>query len=102
MQQILSNDVQRLMARRGGLSPRASVYQDPTLKDVPYLASFEHMVDSGVPTPTIPEAQAIIDTMTPVLARIVAGEVTPKAGLDAVAVQFETLLSRRRDAETKH
>ena len=102
MQQILSNDVQRLMARRGGLSARASVYKDPTLKDVPYLASFENMVNAGVPTPTIPEAQAIIDTMTPILARIVAGEVTPKAGLDAVTVQFETLLSRRRDAETKH
>jgi ABC-type glycerol-3-phosphate transport system substrate-binding protein len=80
MQQILSNDVQMRMADSRLLSPRKSASKDP------------HATNGGVPIPTIPEAQAIIDTMTPTLAQIVSGALTAQQGLDAVAVQLEALL----------
>lgn len=81
MQQMLSNDVQAKMARRGVLSPRKSAVNDSTL------------IDAGVPMPTVPEAQAIIDTMTPILASVVSGKLTARQGLDLIAVQLETVLA---------
>lgn len=80
MQQILSNDVQMRMVKSGILSPRQSASRDP------------HATNGRVPIPTIPEAQAIIDTMTPTLELLVSGALTAQQGLDAVAVQLKALL----------
>lgn len=80
MQQILSNDVQMRMAKSGILSPRTSASSDP------------HATNGRVPIPTIPEAQAIIDTMTPTLEQLVSGALTAQQGLDAVAVELKALL----------
>jgi ABC-type glycerol-3-phosphate transport system substrate-binding protein len=80
MQQILSNDVQVRMAKSGNLSPRTSASRDP------------HAIDGSVAIPKVPEAQAIIDTMTPTLTQMVSGALTAQQGLDAVAVQLKALL----------
>ena len=80
MQQILSNDVQVRMANSGNLSPRTSASRDP------------HAIDGGIPIPKVPEAQAIIDMMTPTLAQIVSGAITAQQGLDALALELKTLL----------
>jgi hypothetical protein len=43
-------------------------------------------------TPTIPEADQLLEAMQPDLVQIVAGEVAPKAGLDRIAVRLGQVL----------
>jgi multiple sugar transport system substrate-binding protein len=103
MQWALSQDAQVAQLLNGGLSTRPSSYADSRVTTLPktypsrpfmQILMFPSLVMPSVTilTPKIPEADRLLDAMQPELARIVAGEATPKAGLDRIAVRLGQIL----------
>ena len=106
MEWALSEDAQVALTLNGGLAARRSSFADPrvtalpkTHRSVPFMqiAIFPRLAAETVamPTPAIPEADLIVDVMSSGLSRIVAGEVTPKAGLDRIAAGMAQTLKEK-------
>src|SRR5262245_39607520 len=106
MQWALSQDAQVAQILNGGSSTRLSSFDDDRVTTLPrkypslpfmQILSLRRLASQSVSmlTPTIPEADQLLEAMQPDLVQIVAGEVTPKAGLDRVAVRLGQVLKGR-------
>ena len=76
----------------GGASALQATYDDPQVKKIPYVSTFLASIPIAVAKPTIPESAEITEIMQRNLSQIVTKRVTPKQGLDAMAVQIHQLL----------
>jgi multiple sugar transport system substrate-binding protein len=103
MQWALSEDAQVAQILNGGLSIRSSTFTDSRVTSLPkqypsrpfmQILMFRRLVTPSVSmlTPTIAEADRLVDAMLPDLERIVAGAASPRAGLDRIAVRLSGIL----------
>jgi multiple sugar transport system substrate-binding protein len=92
---FFGSEVQVAYTLQGGLSPRVSTYNDPRIKEIPYMVAFRKMTDSWVAKPTIPEADQIAEIMTLQLSRIMTKELTPQVGLDQMALELNHIVHRK-------
>jgi multiple sugar transport system substrate-binding protein len=88
----MSRNVQVEQTLHGGASALRSTYADPRVKKIPYVPTFLASIPIGVPKPTIPESSEITEIMQRNLSQIVTRRVTPRQGLDAMAVQIQQAL----------
>jgi multiple sugar transport system substrate-binding protein len=103
MQWALSQDAQVAQILNGGSSTRLSSFDDDRVTTLPrkfpslpfmQILLLPRLASQSVSmlTPTIPEADQLLEAMQPDLVQIVAGEVAPKAGLDRIAVRLGQVL----------
>jgi multiple sugar transport system substrate-binding protein len=103
MQWALSEDAQVAQILNGGLATRLSSFSDSRVTLLPtkypslpfmQILFFPRLAteSASMLTPTITEAGRLLDAMQPDLERIVAGEVTPKTGLDRIAIRLAQVL----------
>lgn len=106
LQFALSHDVQIKQTLDGGSSLRKSTYEDPSVKRLPYTATFLEAVGVGMGKPTVPESPQMTDAMVRRLSEIVRGEKTAKQGLDLLALDLQSILGQhahlRFPVQTKH
>ena len=106
MQWALSQDAQVAQTVNGGLAARPSTFTDSRVTALPrmypslpsmQILMFPRLVMPSVTmlTPKVAEADRLLEAMQSELTRIVAGEETPKAGLDRVAVCMGQILQRK-------
>jgi len=106
MQWASSHDAQVTQILNGGLSVRPSSFNDPrvtalpkTRQSSPYMQIW--MVpklaapDRLVSAPRIVEADQIAEAMSSTLSQVLAGAVTPKSGLDDIAMRLAQILKGR-------
>jgi multiple sugar transport system substrate-binding protein len=103
MQWALSHDTQAALLLNGGLAVRPSGFADPKVTALPrqyqsrpfmQILQFPKLIDGITlePTPTVPEAEEIANTVAEFLSRILAGEATARDGLNDAARRIERLL----------
>jgi multiple sugar transport system substrate-binding protein len=103
MQWALSHDTQAALLVNGGLAVRPSGFADPTVTALPrqyqsrpfmQILQFPKLFDGITlePTPTVPEAEEIANTVAEFLSRILAGEATARDGLYDAARRIERLI----------
>ena len=103
MQWALSQDAQVVQTVNGGLAARPSTFTDSRVTALPrtypslpsmQILMFPRLVMPSVTmlTPKVAEADRLLEAMQSGLTRIVAGEETPKAGLDRIAVRMGHIL----------
>ena len=103
MQWTLSQEAQVGLILGGGLAARPSTFSDARVKALPntyrslpfmQIMMFPRLVTEPmkISAPAIVEADQMFDAMSRELERILAGEMTPKAGLDAAAVRMAQIL----------
>jgi len=95
LQWMMDKEVQLRMHLEGNISPRKSTYEDPRVQAMPATGAILESLDSMVPKPTIPEADAIQDIITRRLQSILAGSASTKDALDAAARDIEERLRGR-------
>jgi multiple sugar transport system substrate-binding protein len=106
MQWALSRDAQVAQTVNGELAARPSTFTDSRVTALPRMhPSLPSMQILMVPrllppsvttlTPKVSEADQLVEAMQSELTRIVAGEETPKAGLDRVAARMSQILQRK-------
>ena len=90
---MMRRDNQIAQELDGGASARESVYQDPRVEQLPYVAAHtaslavgRHMSD------TIPEATQESDIIELALSNVLSGQASPQQALDAAAVDLHALL----------
>jgi multiple sugar transport system substrate-binding protein len=106
MQWTASHDTQVALILNGGLSVRATSFDDPRVSALPKarqsapfmpIWTFPGLVRAKelIPTPTIAESDQIAEAMSSALAQILTGVVTPKIGLDDIARRLSEILKGR-------
>jgi len=104
MQWALSQEAQVALIVGGGLAARPSAFKDSrvtalpkTYRSLPFMqiVMFPRIATEPmkISAPAIVEADRMFDAMSRELGRILAGEMTPKAGLDAAAVRIARILN---------
>ncbi|UTW59515.1 sugar ABC transporter substrate-binding protein [Kordiimonas sp. SCSIO 12603] len=88
----MSQSVQVAQTLAGGASALKSTYQDENVKSIPYVPVFLESVPVAIPKPTVPESAQITEVMQKGLSEILVGKVTPKDGLDNIAIQLKEIL----------
>ena len=91
----MSTPAQVELTLKGGTSLRRSTYGDSNVKQIPYVSTFLAAVDVAKGKPTIPESPRMTEAMVLRLSQIVSGKKNPKAGLDQLAVDLQTILGER-------
>ena len=91
----MSAPAQIELTLKGGTSLRKSTYDDPNVRPIRYVPTFLAAVDVAKGKPTIPESPKMTDAMVQRLSEIVSGKKTPKAGLDQLAVDLQTILGEK-------
>jgi multiple sugar transport system substrate-binding protein len=103
MQWALSQEAQVALILGGGVAARPSTFTDSrvtalpnTYRSLPFMqiVMFPRIVTEPmkISAPAIVEADQLFDALSRELGRILAGEMTPKAGLDAAAVRMAQIL----------
>jgi multiple sugar transport system substrate-binding protein len=92
---LMQKDNQLKMLKKGLCSPRKSVYDDPSVQDIPYLDALKTSLDRGVyMVEAGPDADVISQNITKYAQKVWRGELTPK---DAVnQMQIEILQERNK------
>lgn len=102
----LSREVQIKQTLDGGASLRKSTYEDPSVKRLPYTATFLEAVAVGMGKPTVPESPQMTDAMVRRLSEIMRSERTAQEGLDLLALDLQAILGQharlRFPVQTKH
>lgn len=102
----LSREVQIKQTLDGGASLRKSTYEDPSVKRLPYTATFLEAVALGMGKPTVPESPQMTDAMVRRLSEIMRSERTAQEGLDLLALDLQAILGQharlRFPVQTKH
>jgi ABC-type glycerol-3-phosphate transport system substrate-binding protein len=95
MEWAVSHDVQRALTLSGGFSARPSVYEDHAVKNhlLQHKWSYPRLVSAVAPVPSIPETNRIVTLMSAELSKAAAGQRSPQATLDRIAVQLQELLA---------
>jgi multiple sugar transport system substrate-binding protein len=88
----MSEQVQVQQTLKGGASIRKSVYDDPSVKAIPYTSTFIASVPVAKPKPTIPESAAMIEAMERHVADILNGRASAQSGLDSLALDLQHIL----------
>jgi ABC-type glycerol-3-phosphate transport system substrate-binding protein len=77
---------------KGGDSLRASTYDDPAVKTIPYTPAFIASIPIAIAKPTIPEATKIADATAQHISDILTGKDSPQDGLNKLALDIQKLL----------
>jgi len=93
----MSAQVQVQQTLKGGASIRKSVYDDPSVKAIPYTSTFIASVPVAKPKPTIPESAAMIEAMERHVADILNGRASAQSGLDSLALDLQHILGIKGD-----
>jgi multiple sugar transport system substrate-binding protein len=92
MEWALSNQMQIQQTLKGGDSLRASTYDDPAVKAIPYTPAFLASIPIAIAKPTIPEATKIADATAQHISDILTGKDSPQDGLNKLALDIQKLL----------
>lgn len=91
----MSSPVQDAQTMHGSSSVRKSTYDNPGIRNLPYTPVFLSSIALGTPKPTVPESDQMTEAAVAQLSEIVSGKVSPRQGLDALAVEMKRILGPR-------
>jgi multiple sugar transport system substrate-binding protein len=91
----MSPDVQIQQTLKGGASPLKSTYEDPRVKQIPYIPTYLSSIPVAIPKPTIPESEQITEVMQRGLSEILTRKRSPKEGLDMLATEIQRILGQK-------
>jgi ABC-type glycerol-3-phosphate transport system substrate-binding protein len=87
-----SQPVQVAQTLRGSSSVRKSTYDDAAVEKLPYTTAFLASVPIAKPKPTVPESDAMTQAAVKRLYEIVSGKSSAQQGLDALALDLQSIL----------
>ncbi|HTZ60529.1 MAG TPA: extracellular solute-binding protein [Acidobacteriaceae bacterium] len=91
----MSDQVQVSQTLHGSTSIRQSVYEDPKVKQLPYVPAFLASVPIAKEKPTIPEASQMTDAAERRLSEILTGKESARNGLDELALDLQQILGSK-------
>jgi multiple sugar transport system substrate-binding protein len=91
----MSAEVQIQQTLKGGASTRASTYDNPEIRAIPYTSIFLASIPVAKPKPTIPEAAEMTEAMTRRVGEIVSGRTSVRIGLNRLALDLQHILGGR-------
>jgi multiple sugar transport system substrate-binding protein len=89
---VMSAPVQERQTLKGGLSVRKSTYDNPEVKQLPYVSAFLAGVPIAKAKPTVVESAQMIAASERRVAEIVSGRSAPQTGLDNLALDLQRIL----------
>jgi multiple sugar transport system substrate-binding protein len=92
MEWAMRKNVQMEQTLKGGASGLQAIYEDPQVRNIPYVPTFLASIPIGKPKPTIPESAQMTEVMQQKLSEIVTKKRTPQEGLDAAGVEIQRIL----------
>jgi multiple sugar transport system substrate-binding protein len=95
MEWAMRPDVQLRQTLAGGSSCMKSVYENKDVMAIPYVPTFYSGLSHGIPKPTFPESNQLTEVIQRGLSSIVTKQLSPKAGLDAIAREIKRVLGNQ-------
>ena len=91
----MSADVQVQQTLKGGASTRASTYDSPAVRAIPYTPIFLASIPVARPKATIPESAEMTEATERRVADIVSGRTSARTGLNHLALDLQRILGGR-------
>jgi len=91
----MSQQVQVAQTLHGSSSLRPGVFENPAVKALPYTPAFLDCIPIAVAKPTIAESDQMTQASVQRLSEIISKKMLPKQGLDALAIDFKTILGAK-------
>lgn len=89
---LMSTPAQEAQMLEGSLSARKAAYDNPQIKQLPYVSTFLAGAPFAIGKPTIPESNEMVEASVKRLGEIISGKASPQTGLDNLALDLRGIL----------